>query len=211
MSSIFLDVTFQKTDLNTVKELKEDGWRKAKGEEREAFLGFYLEKLGNHKGQKTLIKAIAVLLLVFIGELLFELLCKGDSSYNPVPICICIAAMVLFLLIMLCVYALSLKKTASQVSEYIYVTDAAAYNNGTDCVSVCVNGKKIAFDTYRFTEPVSPTDYVYDENGACMGFRVLLFAVVQGNMCKCKAVLGSSGVRFYSQRFKKVQKMTGGV
>jgi hypothetical protein len=75
---------------------------------------------------------------------------------------------------------------------------------------VCVNGKKLAFDTYNFTEPVSPTDYVYGEDG-CTGFRVVLFAVVSGNTCKCKAVLGSSGLRYYRQRFVKLQKITGGV
>ena len=40
MAGIFEDIQFQKTDLNTVKELKEDCWRKAQGEDLEAFLGF---------------------------------------------------------------------------------------------------------------------------------------------------------------------------
>ena len=31
MAGIFEDIQFQKTDLNTVKELKEDCWRKAQG------------------------------------------------------------------------------------------------------------------------------------------------------------------------------------
>ena len=44
MAGIFEDIQFQKTDLNTVKELKEDCWRKAQGEDLEAFLGFYLKK-----------------------------------------------------------------------------------------------------------------------------------------------------------------------
>lgn len=44
MAGIFEDIQFQKTDLNTVKELKEDCWRKAQGEDLEAFLGFYLKE-----------------------------------------------------------------------------------------------------------------------------------------------------------------------
>ena len=35
MAGIFEDIQFQKTDLNTVKELKEDCWRKAQGEDLE--------------------------------------------------------------------------------------------------------------------------------------------------------------------------------
>ena len=33
MSSVFHDMNFQKTDLNTIRELKEDCWRKARDEE----------------------------------------------------------------------------------------------------------------------------------------------------------------------------------
>ena len=43
MAGIFEDIQFQKTDLNTVKELKEDCWRKAQGEDR-GISGILLKK-----------------------------------------------------------------------------------------------------------------------------------------------------------------------
>ena len=94
MAGIFEDIQFQKTDLNTVKELKEDCWRKAQGEDLEAFLGFYLKKKPARSWQIAAWAALFVF-LISAGELGFERLCKNDPSYNPVPMtlqgdcCIC--------------------------------------------------------------------------------------------------------------------------
>ena len=48
MAGIFEDIQFQKTDLNTVKELKEDCWRKAQGEEFRGISGILLKKENPH-------------------------------------------------------------------------------------------------------------------------------------------------------------------
>ena len=87
MAGIFEDIQFQKTDLNTVKELKEDCWRKAQGEDLEAFLGFYLKKKPARSWQIAAWAALFVF-LISAGELGFERLCKNDPSYNPVPMTI---------------------------------------------------------------------------------------------------------------------------
>ena len=81
MAGIFEDIQFQKTDLNTVKELKEDCWRKAQGEDLEAFLGFYLKKKPARSWQIAAWAALFVF-LISAGELGFERLCKNDPSYN---------------------------------------------------------------------------------------------------------------------------------
>ena len=61
-------IQFQKTDLNTVKELKEDCWRKAQGEDLEAFLGFYLKKKPARSWQIAAWAALFVF-LISAGEL----------------------------------------------------------------------------------------------------------------------------------------------
>lgn len=102
MAGIFEDIQFQKTDLNTVKELKEDCWRKAQGEDLEAFLGFYLKKKPARSWQIAAWAALFVF-LISAGELGFERLCKNDPSYNPVPMTIgVIAGGLLYLFLHVC-------------------------------------------------------------------------------------------------------------
>lgn len=207
MSSIFHDINFQKTDLNTRKELEEDCWRKAENEELQAFLGFYIEKNGRRGGVSVVIVITALIFFVLAGELFFELMFRSDSSYNPLPIAAAIIMDMLLLLFLLCIRELSLRKNVKALENCIYVTDAIAYGKSDNKVQVMVNKKKIAFDEYKFEEAVSPTDYVYQEGGSCLGFRVLLYAVIQNKSCVMKAVLGSYGYRHFAERFKRFIKI----
>lgn len=207
MSSIFHDINFQKTELNTRKELEEDCWRKAENEELHAFLGFFIEKKGKKGGISAGIVITALIFFVLAGELFFELLFRSDSSYNPLPIAAAMITDMLLLLFLLCIRELSLRKNVQALENCVYVTDAIAYGRSDNRVQVMVNKKKIAFDEYKFEETVSPTDYVYQEDGKCLGFRVFLYAVIQDNSCVMKAVLGSCGCGHYAQRFKHFMKM----
>lgn len=211
MTSIFHDMNFQKTDLNTVKELKEDGWRKAESEELQAFLGFYIHKKNAVGGLKAAIVLVALVFLVLSGELIFEMLCRNDPSYNPVPIVAGIVATALLLLFLLCVRQLKVRKVLLQLSANVYVTDAIAYGGAGNQVQVMVNHKRIAFDTYQFDEAVSPMDKVYQADGTYWGFHVLLYAVVEENVCTMKAVLGSQGYRHYVQECRRFEKRSGGL
>lgn len=204
MAGIFQDTDFQKTNLNTVKELKEDVWRKAEAEELEAFLGFYLKKKVS-KRFRIVIAAVFLVFLIFAGELCFELLCKGDPSYNPIPIITGMASMAVLLVILLCIRRLGVLKELNSIKNYVFVTDAIAYGNGMK-VQVMVNHKRIAFDEYVFNETVSPTEKIYASDGTYEGFRVLLYVVVKEDICVMKAVLGNAGLRYYAQQCRKLLK-----
>lgn len=211
MSSVFHDMNFQKTDLNTVRELKEDCWRKARDEELQAFLGFYIMKKGPAKGIKAGIVGVGLILLVLTGELIFEMICKNDPSYNPVPIEIGMIATVLMLLFLACIRELVVRKAVLGLKDCVYVTDAIAYGKSASKVQVMVNGKRIAFDQYQFDEAVSPMDNVYQEDGTYIGFRVLLYVVIENNSCSMKAILGSQAYRHFTEQYKHSERIMGKV
>ena len=144
MAGIFEDIQFQKTDLNTVKELKEDCWRKAQGEDLEAFLGFYLKKKPARSWQIAAWAALFVF-LISAGELGFERLCKNDPSYNPVPMTIGVIAGGLLYLFFACMRQIQSRRELLRIKSSVYVTDAIAYGGGGN-VQVMVNHKRIAFD-----------------------------------------------------------------
>lgn len=209
MAGIFEDIQFQKTDLNTVKELKEDCWRKAQGEDLEAFLGFYLKKKPA-RGWHIAACAALFVFLISAGELGFERLCKNDPSYNPVPMTIGVIAGGLLYLFFACMRQIQSRRELLRIKSSVYVTDAIAYGGGGN-VQVMVNHKRIAFDMYAFDETVSPTEQVHKPDGTYEGFRVLLYAVIQDNSCRMKAVLGSAGVRYYASQCRKFEKKSGQV
>lgn len=211
MSSVFHDMNFQKTDLNTIRELKEDCWRKAQDEELQAFLGFYIMKKSPAKGLKVGIVGTGLLFLVLTGELIFEMICKSDPSYNPVPIAAGMITAVLVFLLLACIRELAVRKTVLRLKDSVYVTDAIAYGKSGDKVQVMVNGKRIAFDQYQFDEAVSPMDTIYQEDGMYLGFRVLLYVVIENHSCSMKAVLGSRGYRHFTEQYKHSERIMGKV
>lgn len=204
MAGIFQDTDFQKTNLNTVKELKENVWRKAENEELEAFLGFYL-KMKAAKRYRTAIVVVLLAFLILAGELWFEFLCKNDPSYNPFPIAAGMMALIIIFVLLVCIRRFNILKELNDIKKYVYTTDAIAYGNGVK-VQVMVNHKRLAFDEYSFNEPVSPMEKVYSPDGTYEGFHVLLYAVVKEDICIMKAVLGNEGIRYYVHRCRKFAK-----
>lgn len=206
MNEIFKGLNIRKVDLNTGKELEEVGWRKAVGEERQAFLGYYLFGRSIKKSIPVFRGIFVLIFMISLGELLFELLCKGDPSYNPAPMVICIVASVLLLGLNFVIHKLDIKKTMQRIGDCIYVTDAIAYDAGEDKVQLMLNGKKLTFDKYIFKEAVSPTDYVYDESYKKTGFRVLYYIVIADGLCETKVVLGTQGYSYYLGKYKHLEK-----
>lgn len=207
MSSIFHGMNFQKTDLNTKKELEEDCWRKAENEDLHAFLGFYIDKKGSSGGINATIIITAIIFFVLVAEFLFELLLRSDPSYNPIPIVVAMIAVILILLFLMCMRELSLRKMVQNLNGCVYVTEAVAYGMAGNKVQVMVNKKRLAFDEYTFDETVSPTDYIFDEDGRSLGFRVSLYVVIQNNSCVMKAVLGSHGYRHFAEKYRHFMKI----
>jgi hypothetical protein len=187
-------------------EMEEPTWRKAEGEERDAFLGYYLSAHVVKKSINVFRVIFGLIFFISLGELVFERLCKNDPSYNPTPMYICILASIFILIINEVICRLVIRRTQKSIENNIYVTDAIAYPAGTNKVAVMINHKKIAFDTYDFKETVSPTDDVYDENSNKIGFRVRLYLVLYNGAVETKKILGDHGYNYYMSKFQKNDK-----
>lgn len=205
MNDVFKEMNIRKMDSNTRKELERDTWRKAQGEEKAAFLGYYLTKGIKITGHNVIRAFLIILFFILLGELGFEMLLKEDSSFNPLPIIICIVLCLLFLLISEALHKVNIKRHIQEIKDNIFVSNALAYYSGQDMVQVMIDGEKLAFDKYSFNETVSPTEYVYDDNNHLKGFRVLLYVVIQDGVVK-KSVLGNSAYYYYLEKYKNIEK-----
>ena len=196
----------QKTDSNMRKLLGEEGWRKADGEEKEAFLGYCLLGRNVKKSIAVIRMIVVVCLLVSMGELGFELLLKGDPSYDPVPMIVAIVICTLLLLLNEVAYRMYRSTVKARIENGIYVIDAIAMETGSDRITLTINGHAYGTEQYVFDEAAGPMDYVYDEKGHNVGFRVLLYIVAYGGECERKVVLGSHGYRYYLDKYKKAYR-----
>lgn len=202
---------FRKVDHNTKKELMENCWRQASGEELNVFKTFYTASHSHRKVARVFRVLFTIMLLVSVAEWMFEMLCKNDPSFDPLPMIVSTIISLFLLFLNEIIYRMNIGKAVLRIADHVYVTAALAYNYADNKVQVMVNRKKLAFTHYQYGQAVSPTDYVYDENNQKIGFHVLLYVVLIDGRCENKVVMGSEEYEIYLTHFHQKSKHGDGV
>ncbi len=205
MNDLFKTMNIRKIDSGTGKELDEGSWRKAQGEEKAAFIGYYLSKGIKNTGHIAVRIVFILAFFISLAEFGFGMLIKKNSTFNQIPVIVCMVASIVLLLLAEVIYKMNIKKHILEVKDNIFVTNALAYFAGTDEVQVMINDKRLAYDKYKFTETISPMDYVYDDENHLKGFHVLLYVVIKDGVVQ-KNVLGNSSYNYYLDRYKNIEK-----
>jgi hypothetical protein len=202
MNKIFQNINIRNIDSNTEKQMSEDGWRIAGGEEEKAFLGYFL----NSKTAVWYTGTIRVILFITLGISLgmagFEYTFKTDTSYNPVPSIICIVLSLYLLLINEVVRKIIQRKALSKANGNVYVIDAKARFSGNNKVFIQLNDTQYNSELFVFNESVNPMDYIHDESGRQEGFRCLLYILIYDDKIQKKLVLGSDGYRIFLDKYR---------
>ncbi len=202
MNKIFQNINISDIDSNTKKQMQEDGWRVASGEEEKAFLGYFLEskKAVGHTGGIRIV--LWILLGMALGMAGFEYAFKTDASYDPVPAIICIVLSVILLLINEVVRKIIQKNAISKADGNVYVIDVKARFSGSNKVFIEINNTQYNSELFVFNESVNPMDYIHDEAGRSDGFRCLLYMVIYDGKLQKKLVVGSDGYKAYLDKYK---------
>lgn len=207
MNEVFSDRIMDKLDFNTRRQMETEGWRKASGEEKYAFLGYYLNMRRKKSGFRYLRAVSFLMFIIAAAELAFEYVCKNDSAYHPFPILACMVLCLLLLLFSQTAIELQSKRHQMLLSDSIYVINGVASPVGDNQVQVMLNEKTACGEQFAFNETVSPMDYIYDEQGLKKGFYVRLFLAVDELGGVTKKVLGSHGFDYYLNWYsKKIHK-----
>ena len=203
MNKIFNSINMHNIDSNTKKQIEEPGWRVAAGEEEKIFLEYYLSGKKVNRINTAIRNILVVALFISVGTAGFELAFKTDASYDPVPSVIGIITALLLWLINEVVRKIIQRNIKNKVQGNIYVIDAMAHPAGDNRVVVSLNDDTYNTERFVYNESVNPMDYVHDEGGRNIGFRVLLFMVIYDDKIQSKVVIGSDGYRSLLDKCKK--------
>ncbi len=202
MNKVFQDINIRDIDSNTKKQIQEDGWRVASGEEEKAFLGYFLSSkvAVRHTGAIRVILFIA--LGMFLGVAGFNYAFKTVEAYHPVSSIICIALSLYLLLINEVVRKIIQRKAISKAQGNIYVIDAKARFSGNNKVFIQINDTQYNSELFAFNESVNPMDYVHDEKDRSDGFRCLLYILIYDEKLQKKLVVGSDGYKAFLDKYR---------
>ncbi|GEM_PF-3126941 len=203
MKNIFKGIEQQNIDTNTRQQMSEDGWRIATGEEETAFMGYYLYHTGLTKIYDWLARISVMFALFFVGDFGFEYMFRSSGEFHPTSIYV--RCMLSIAALILCIALRKQKRRSAKkgIENHVYVIDALANQTTADQIYLTIHRNSYEHELFRFKESVNPMDYVHDDTGRRVGFRVRLYLYINHGKVVKKVVLGSDGYRSCYEQMRK--------